>query len=287
MRSLSFNPYARAAIAALIFGASACAPEIGRDPEPPNRVAPIFDPVTSTIPLPNNAAIDPTDGTLRDLPTITQDDAEGEFAKWLTQIHGWLPETGIDIPFGGELDEASLTNDTVKLYAIGAMGFTELEKTISYRKVSDTVSLVTIVPAAPLVPGQNYAALATTGIKDAAGNAIIAPAAVYTALNKGNIIDPETQEILLPEIDDLATATSLQGLHTTLVPIINAVEAGALQAGDKALTRKEIAVAFTWATAIDPFTILDPTTATIPLPNTLALEADGTFPTAALPALAQ
>lgn len=287
MRSLSFNPYARAAIAALIFGASACAPEIGRDPEPPSRVTPIFDPVTSTIPLPNNAAIDPTDGTLRDLPTITQENAEGEFAKWLTQLHGWLPETGIDIPFGGELDEASLTNDTVKLYAIGAEGFTELEKTISYRKVSDTVSIVTIVPAERLVPGQNYAALATTGIKDTAGNEIIAPAAIYTALNKGDIVDPNTQEILLPEIDDPATAGSLQGLHTTLVPIINAVEAGALKAGDQTITRKDIAVAFTWATATDPFTILDPTTATIPLPNTLALEADGTFPTAALPALAQ
>ena len=285
------SPDRHATIIALLFGATAlgaCAPDIEQKPEPPARVSAIFDPVTSTIPLPNNAAIDPADGTLRDLPTIGRMDAEGEFAAWLTQLHGWLPETGIEIPFSGELDEASLNDDTIKLYEIGAMGaLTELAKTVTYAKRDNGTSVVTIVPASALRPGQDYAALATTEIKDTKGDTILAPSALFVALNGSDIIDPESQAITLPQLKDSPeTAASLQGLHRTLKPIIGAVEAGQVKgAGGQTLSRKQIAVAFTWKTAVDPFTVLDPATATIPLPNTLALDADGTFPAAALPAL--
>lgn len=270
--------------ATLVFGAaslSACAPDVPQDPAPPTRVSPIYDPVTAVVPLPNNAGID-AEGTLSDLPSIGEENAEGEFARWLTQFHGWLPETPIEVPFNGELDTETLNTDTVKLYELTESGLKSLELADVAYRTSALGSVVTIVPKEPLKPNTNYGALVTTAVKDTSGNNILPDSVSFTAMNRTDIIDPESGKVTLPELadpDSRSTAESLQGLHQTLKPLINGLES------EGVISRKEVAVAFTWKTLTDSVVVLDPATATLPLPNTIALESDGTFPAAALPAL--
>lgn len=275
----------RAALcAALIFGTvstlGACAPEIPRDPVPPARVSPIYDPVAAILPLPNSAALDPSDGTIIDLGTINDENAAGEFARWLTQLHGWSLETPITIPFDGKLDATTLTAETVRLYSISAQGaLTELESTPVYVD-GESGSAVVIVPSTAPKPNSTYGALVTIGVKDPTGNAIAPAGASFIALNDGQIIDDDGN-VLLPELrDSPARAQSLEGLRQTLIPLIEGVKV------DDTIAIRDIAVAFTWTTIKDPMVIVDPGNGIVPLPNTAALDAaDGTFPDAGLAAL--
>ncbi len=275
---------ARALFAALLFGtlgAAACAPDIAEQPAPPERVSPIFDPTTATIPLPNDAALDssgPTQGTLPDLAQINEESAAGEFARWLTNLYGWLPEQAIEIPFNGKLNVASLEGQ-IKLFRVEADGaLTELEQAAPLYREEGAGSRVTVVPAAPLSLGTRYAVTMTTNVRDDKGDTILAPQAIYLALNDGPIVT-EDGTITLPELrNSPETAKSLEGVRDLLLPISNYYK-------EEGLDRKDIAVAFTWTTARNAFTVLDPTTGTLPLPNTLALESDGTFPAAGLPNL--
>ena len=274
----------RAALcAALIFGTvstfGACAPDIPRDPEPPSRVSPIYDPVTAVLPLPNSAAIDPSDGTIIDLSTIDEENAAGEFARWLTQLHGWSLETPISIPFDGKLDPETLTAQTVRLYAISEQGeLSEIESTPVYVETA-TGSSVVIVPSVAPQANSSYGAIITLGVQDPQGTGIAPAGASFVAFNDGPIVD-ESGNILLPELrDDPDRARSLEGLRQTLTPLINGIKA------DDTIDAKDVAVAFTWSTIKDPMVIVDPGAGIVPLPNTAALDEDGTFPDAGLAAL--
>ena len=273
-----------AACAAILV--AGCGFEIPTDPKPPERVRVVFDPATSTIPLPNSAALDP-DGTLPRLDA-ERGTAQAAFYRWLDGLNGWLPETGIEIPFNGELDEASLTTDAFKLVEIADDGtFTELTVgEVLYATVDEEGSpakaVVTVVPAEPLVGGKRYGALALKTIKGANGETVSEPAAIFFGLNNGPLI--EDGEVLIPQLaDDPATATQIEeAVRKTLAPLT----AGLDQLG---VERKEIAAALVWETTVDTFTVLDPATATIPLPNTIAMDVHEdeppTFPTAGLETL--
>jgi hypothetical protein len=295
----SKNLPAAALAAALIFGA-ACQPDIDTDPLPPqNTTRAVFDPTTSTIPVPNSAALD-ADGTLRSLGMSTG--ADQVFNTWFDQLNGWLPETPITIPFSAALDEATLTSDNIKLYSITATGLTELPATFVYATLpaegnpTPARATVTVVPAAPLAYGTSYGVVVTDGVKDTAGLSIRQDSAIFFALDEGPIVD-EDGNIMVPQLRpagdasdadraaDIATAKSLEGLRRVLRPFYEQLKA--TDVGGSKVTRDRIVTAFSWRTTVDVFTVLDSTTGTIPLPNTLAMEADGTFPARALPTLSQ
>jgi len=263
-----------------------CGFEYTTDPAPPERVKVVFDPETSTIPLPNSAALD-ADGTLPKLDA-ERGTAQAAFYNWLDDLNGWLPETGIEIPFDGELDEASVTTDAFKLVEIADDG-TLTELTIGevvYSTVdeegSPAKSMVTVVPAEPLVGGKKYGAIALKTIKGTNGETVGEPAAIFFGLNNGPLI--VDGEVTIPQLaDDPATAAQLEAaVRVPLAPLT----AGLDQLG---VERKEVAAALVWTTSVDTFTVLDPATATIPLPNTIAMdvEEDGTltFPLAGLETL--
>jgi hypothetical protein len=278
-------------IAALIFGAG-CQPDIPEDPAPPKRARAVFDPATATIPLPNSAALDP-DGTLRSLGMFSG--AGLVFNQWFDSLNGWLPETPITVPFSAELDESTLTADNIKLYSIGADGaLTPLNATFVYTKLPENngtpaVATVTVVPAAPLAYNSAYGVVVTNGVKDTSGVALGQDLPIFFALDSGEIVS-ENGTINVPQLrpagnatdaeraEALATAQRLEGLRRVLSPFVAALKTQNIQ-------RDQIVTAFSWKTTADVFTVLDPATATIPLPNTLALDPDGTFPARALPAL--
>lgn len=296
-----------AALAAtMIFGA-ACQPNIDSDPEPTGTsTRAVFDPATSTIPVPNSAALDAKDGTLRPLGMFTG--AGAVFSAWFDQLNGWLPETPITVPFSAELDQATLTSDNIKFYEIGADGaLTELPATFVYTALPENPTparaTVTVVPAAPLGYGKAYGVVVLnvrydsmgeeidgSGVRDMAGERVTQDSAIFFGLDAGPIVAEDQKTINVPQLrpagdateeeiaEAMETALSLEGLRKVLAPFYTQLKAGGVK-------REQIATAFVWRTTTDTFTVLDPATATIPLPNSLALEADGTFPAAALPAL--
>lgn len=267
-----------AAPALLLVG---CQPDIPEDPEPGERVIAVFDPDTSTIPLPNTAAIE-DDGTLPKLDGAGEDSAEGAFLAWLDDLHGWSEATPITVPFSGELDPDTVTDETVLFWRRDGESFTELEAEPVYEPNGDgtlcdpsvCASIIRIVPAEPLEAGASYAAVVTKGVEGANGEAVSESAAIFFAASPEPLFEDGEATVSVLS-DDPAQAATLEGLRQLLAPVFAA-------AADANVDRNDVATAFTWTIAKDPFTVLDPATATLPIPNDVALEADGTFPAAAL-----
>lgn len=268
--------------------AMGCGEDLPQDPAPPVRVQVVFDPDTSTIPLPNQAAVQ-SDGTLPK-SQAERGTAQAAFYDWIDDLHGWLPETPIEVPFNGKLAQATIDVEDVILLQIAEDGSTtELEVgTVTYLELeaqesTPARSKIVITPATPLAPASRYGVIVKTSIDGENGAPILAPAGIFFGLNDGPLVD-ENDRITIPQLESSPdTARSLESLvRKSLTPLVD-------YAKQEKIDRKNIAAAFTWSTGTDTFTVLDPATATIPLPNTLAMDEgeDGlpTFPAAALEAL--
>ena len=268
-----------------------CAEELEQDPKHPERVQVIFDPATSTIPLPNQAAVQ-ADGTLPK-SEAPRDTAQAAFYAWIDDLHGWLPETPIEVPLDGELDASTIDLEDALLWrveqdeSLTALAIKELRyELVEAEEAGPARSKIVIVPVEPLKAATRYGAVLKTSINGANGEPILAPLAIFFGLNNGPLFEEESGRVTIPQLQgDPDTAEALErSVRRSLTPITsNLSEIG--------LDRKEIAAAFTWSTGVDAFTVLDPSTATIPLPNTLALDpgSDGlpTFPRAPLQSLVE
>ncbi len=269
------------AVSTLTWG---CQPDIPVDPEPSGgQVVAVFDTETATIPLPNTAALD-EDGTLPNLGSGTEG-AEKDFLDWLGGLHGWSESTPITVPFSGALDPDTVNGENVKLWRLDGGVATELGATPVYVENDEEGSVcnpdvcgsvIIIQPDATPQFGATYAAVVTKGVQGANGEPVSESAALFFAASPEPLFDFETQEVKVSVLDDdPAQAAQLEGLRMLLAPVYAA-------AADADISRDDVAAAFTWSVATDPFTVLDPATATLPIPNDIALDSDGTFPAAAL-----
>ncbi len=274
--------------ALLVSSLVGCGEDLKQDPKAPVRVEVVFDPATSTIPLPNAAAVQ-ADGTLPK-SAAERNTAQAAFYDWIDDLHGWLPETAIEVPFNGKLDASTVDVDDVILFHIAEdESLTILDvQAVTYEELADeegnpAKSRLIVTPATALGPATRYGVVVKTSIDGENGEPVLAPAAIFFGLNDGPLVD-ENGRVTIPQLEsDPETATSLELLvRQNLTPVVDNLDVLGVE-------RKEIAAAFTWSTGTDTFTVLDPATATIPLPNTLAMdvEDDGTltFPSAALDAL--
>ena len=266
-------------LCAILSSASACDPGIDIDPEPStDTVIAVYNPDARTVPLPNTAALEP-DGTLPSLAG-TEDTALNLGYDYIGEYTGWSPATPINIPFSGELDETTIVDGSVVLYEVSGTELTKLDATPIYRLNDDAgtlcnkevcKSVITLSPKKSLKPGTQYAVLVTKDIKGTNGKAIKEDAPVFFGLSKDPIFEDGEVKLGLFD-DDPETAQSLEGIRQQLAPIVEGLD----------MDRDDIASLFTWGVVQNGFTILDPASSTIPLPNTLAIEADGTFPSSPL-----
>ncbi len=275
-----FNSLKWISLCAVLSYASACDPGIDQDPVPSSdTVIAVYNPTARVIPLPNTAALDAADGTL---PSLAGEEANAlnEMYDYLGTYSGWSPATPIVVPFSGELDADSITDKSVVLYAVKGTEVTELESTASYVKndenssVCDATvcgSIITVSPKTTLTPGSQYAVLVTKDVQDTSGNSVREDAPVFFGLSKNAIYEDGEVKLNL-FADDPTTAQSLEGIRQQLKPIVASLD----------LDRDTVASLFTWTVVKNGFTVLDAGAGVIPLPNTLAIEADGTFPSSPL-----
>ncbi|MFU8804336.1 MAG: hypothetical protein ACNA8W_11045, partial [Bradymonadaceae bacterium] len=282
------GPLVVVALVSALALAMGCDPEIEQRGPSVDRTSPVFDPATSTIPLPNDMAMTP-DGRLPALPGAGEDNAQGVFLTWLSGLHGWLAETPIEIPFDGPLDPATVTDETVRLYRIDADGaHTAQSCQVIYAPNEEAgTSRIVVLPAERPQAGARYGVVVTKEINDAAGMGIMEPLAMYFAASRTPL------GTVGPLKDDPQTAASLEIKRQLIAPLLTKAE-------EEGIDRDQVAMAFTWTISPDPFANFDPgfdpadedatpgpldqcwggRAPAIPLPNTLALDADGTFPAA-------
>lgn len=253
----------------------ACAPEIPERDAPVERVEAIFDPSTSTIPLPNDAALQ--DGRLPALEGAGDATAAGQFGAFLTQLSGWLPSTSIEIPFSGALNEETLTEENIRFYRFeGDLEPLEIASIEALDSDGEGPVFVRVTPAEPVVRGEQYAVVVTRDVKGANGEAVSEPPAIFFAASEEPLVDENGEPALdvLNDPENPGQAAQLEGLRQLLAPLFEAAEG-------EGIARDQVVMAFRWTVSPDPSALFDPVTAQVPLPNTAALDPDGTFPDSA------
>lgn len=251
---------------------------IGCDPNIPERdtkglppLEVIFDPETGTIPLPNDVALE--DGFLPRLEGAGEESAQGEFLEYLTNLRGWLNSTPIEIPFSGALDEGSL-DGAVHLYRVVGDELVEAEiDEVLYSENEDGTAVVRVLPRERLLHGQQYAVAVTKDVQGARGEAVVEPLPIFFAASREPLVDEAGRPLIGVLAGDPEQAQTLEGLRLMLAPVFEALE-------EEGIDRDAVAVAFRWTVTPDAAAAFDPELGRVPLPNTLALDEDGTFPAA-------
>jgi hypothetical protein len=263
-------------------------PDIEEDSEQGTPIEAVFDSQTSTIPLPNDIALD-EEGTIPEqacsCPGGNPDQcANCDFLKWLDGLHGWLPEQTIEIPFTAPLDPATVTPEAVRLYRMneqGAIGAELDVQAVNYveRMINVTGtdgqptqiegSVVQIVPASPLERRMEYAAVTTDALAGPGGEAVVAPQPLFFAASSDPLVDENGNKTIASLPDD-ETAQQLEGLRQFLRPVYAHIESDATD-----LTKKNVVSAQRWTTVKDTFMSFDPTTGNIPVPNEFLRTGDG------------
>lgn len=257
----------------LLVALGGCAPEIEKD-ELQERVSVLFDSENGFIPLPSNAALE-EDGTLPPLPAINDESAEGDLARWLDTVHGWLPVSSIEVPVGGPIDESTLTADAFRVYEFveGEAPVPLTVDTVTYTPAEETPegepAVINVTVEGGFALRSSYGYVMTDAVKDAAGNPLLAPQPIFFAAAE----TPLLQEDGTPNFSALASLPeedrqALAGLQQFYAPVIGAAAADGVE-------RVDIIAASMWTTANDTFFLFDPTAGIAPFPISSLVE-DGT-----------
>ena len=184
------------------------------------------------------------------------------------------------------LNEESLAGN-VHLFRIAETGLVPVESAASVAaedpEAPQARSTVLVTPAEPLEPGARYAVVVTKGVEDADGEPIAEPSPIFFAKSTEPLVDEDGVVQLSVLEDDLATAKRLEALRKGLRPLFDLLE----NRDTGAIERESVAMLFAFTVTTQPSVILDPDSATLPLPNTAALDADGTMPDAAFDSVAE
>jgi hypothetical protein len=125
-----------------------------------------MDQPSQRIPLPIDLMIDPTSGRV-DLPAAPWDSpVEAEAKGRLSELDGASLSGSQLFEFTAELDPASITEDTVKVYQLGATP-TLVPATVEL--LADKMHLVVTPKSGRLAEKTAYTLVVTNGVKDAAG----------------------------------------------------------------------------------------------------------------------
>ena len=240
------------------------------------RTSVVFDADNGFIPLPSDAALE-GDGTLPPLASIEEQSAEGDLARWLDTIHGWLPASGIEVPVGGPIDESTLTADSFRVYEFPEEGdpVRLTVDSVTFTPEADTPegepALITATVEGGLQLRKEYGYVLTDSVTDTNGNPLLAPQPIFFATAKTPLVDdsgtPNFSALESLPAEDVRSLVSLQSFYK---PVVDAAASG-----DAAVERGNIIAASRWTTADDTFLLFDPTGGIAPFPISSLIE-DGT-----------
>ncbi len=254
---------------------AACEEEPLRAP-PVDRVEALFDPVEEIIPLPNDAAM--RDGKLPGLPGAEAGTAAGELSDYLSGLSGWPRTSGIEIPFTGPLNEETINDESVRLYRFDDGQLERVEVAQLIHVEGEPATKIHVIPAQGLVAGEQYAVVATNALEDARGNSVGMALPIWFAASRTSLVDADGQPAL-DLIPDEETAVSLEGLRQLYGPVFEQIEEGV--GGDDPVDRDDVVSMARWTMMPETAAAFHPDDAEVPLPNTVALDPDGTFPNSA------
>ena len=246
--------------AALALAIVACV-DVPREAPPDIGVVSMFDPATSTIPLPNDLLKDPKTGLLSIPVSTTDSPLTVEVKGSLARLDGWLTSQTITIPFDGLLDESTLTPDTVMLFDItngtadkvdpatyvvafnvGVMPAAAAPYYLTIKNKRPSGAAVGTALPAGYVQGHKYFAVVTGGVKGKDGKPVTANA-VYELLKSTAVLaDAQGRSLTVLSPTDPAGKASLIQLENARADVYDPAFKMTEAAG---ILKRRDAVAFT------------------------------------------
>jgi len=235
---------------------------------PPDVVTARFDPVTQTIPLPNDLVQDSTSHLL----ALPIDDkltgAEKELRTWLNTLDGWPTNFAGSTTFSGPLDATTVDDKTVQVLRWDATAPTEL--TVSRKVTPDGMELDFVPPESGWDRGATYVAMVRggkAGVHGAAKQPVVADAAFYFLRLKQRLDDPMHQRAFPGDTRDerLANAAKLEVIRERLQPYFEFFEA-------RGVPREEVAALWTFTATSRTELAMDAPSQRMPLPFDLLID---------------
>lgn len=177
-----------AALLPVLLLAPGCAEDIDTYSPPKGSTVAIFDPSASppAVPSPTDLARDPVTGLLK-VPTASDaSEAQAAFNQFLSTLDGFPAGSVPEMTFSGEVDAATVTQDTVPVYDVTVAttptlvtGLTREVSTVTTKDSSGKEvkrSRLRIFNTASWERGKQYAVLVlggSSGVKDKAGNPVL------------------------------------------------------------------------------------------------------------------
>ncbi len=284
--------------------AAAC-PSVPEDPWSPQTM-PIFDPTDPAnpiVPQPNDLIMNPLTGLVA-IPDAARTDTELEYlASFMNTLDGFPVNSTLSCLFtAADVDAATVGDETVRVYDVtdavaAALGGAELAGPGVERLAAGSFTFVvaetghpatglpvtglTLIPKRPLDPGRRFAVLVTTGVKTTGGQAIGASFLANLVKSRSPLVDANGLRTVLQSSLTDADAAQLEPVRA-----LNDAALSAIEGQDAALTRDQVALAWTFPTHSGSVAEFDPLNNAVPQPNDMVRGADGTLdiPTAGLPA---
>lgn len=197
---------------AMVLGAlgalGACAPELGDDPVPAYF---IFDPTTSTVPLPNIILQNQETGLLdyglpndpaacAAIPSMPP--AMCEFLIFMQAMDGFPSQSTATVPVSAPLDMSTLTPQNLAVFAMGPLSGLE----VGYDEV---LGQLTIANPASWSTGSTYVVALRgydDGVRTATGDRVVAPV-IYSLLKREESLincspdPPDPEDLVNPVVD--------------------------------------------------------------------------------------
>ncbi|CAN0546462.1 unnamed protein product, partial [Laminaria digitata] len=222
------------------------------------------------LPTPTDLVRDPTTGTLA-LP-ITEElpAAEQEWRAWLNTLDGYPTSSTLTIPMSGPVDEASLPGTVV---LVDHERRARVEVDASYNAEFGAIVATPLDDSRQptlLDPGKRYTFGLwgyDSGLRGAAGEAVVADAAFYFARSERSLLD-HTQALPGESAEErAANASALEDVRVSYAASYDLMNAYGVQ-------RDQLATLSSFTVSSAPTYWFDPDSGQVPVPNNLLLDRE-------------
>ncbi|KAB2900052.1 MAG: hypothetical protein F9K40_09670, partial [Kofleriaceae bacterium] len=181
------------------------------------RVELAMDKASQRMPLPIQLLLDPHTGKI-DLPTAEWDSAvEAEVKYRLREYEGFATSADMIFQLTGRVQPASVTAETVQLWRLGSPS---MRVPATVRLMEDGEGVAVRPEVQPLAEGTSYAVVVTDGVKDMAGDPIVAMPAGALLKAQAAIAEAGLSKVgVVPDED----AEKIEGARTLLAPLLDEI----------------------------------------------------------------
>jgi len=167
------------------------------------RVELAMDKVSQRMPLPSNMLLNPRTGFVDIPPAEWDSDVETEAKERINTFTGFGVSANLLFEFTGEVDPATINNDTIKLYDLNGP---PLELAAEVELMADGIHVIVKPQSAPLPEQSTFAVVVERGVRDTSGADVLPMALGHLLTSTTPVVENGISTIDALELEDAERA---------------------------------------------------------------------------------